>query len=758
MFNVVCIIIGIIGGNRLLNEWSVSFFIYLGSLLIVAVILGRLYGKVGVITMGVSILMGCMLFMLHPINKEASLFQQDKVYLLCGKVQKVDVSPYAVWITLNQVTYEKERKEEKVHNRIKVELPLNTIISEEDFLYLRGRCLPIQPQMNPSDFNNALYLKSQGIIGLFKSQKIIKVVSHDSYREKIKKVCQERIDRLYGIQQNGILSACLIGEKKAISDTTKALYNKAGIGHVLAISGFHIGIIIGLLIYILGKVGMPYIVRQLSIIIGVWCYTLFTGSSISTLRGAIMVTFLLMGRCLWQEEDEITNLALAAGIILCNNPYQLFQVGFQLSFIAVLSIIVCLKQIESKELFGDWEYPKWQKALMIWGSIQIGTWPILAYHFFEVPFLISILNLIIIPLFSLVIVGGWLSVVIYPCFPIAYIIAVSIEKLLSFLEQIVEKLLSFPLATLCIGRPTAIMYFLYTSVVVLLFLHFIKKKAYKNLEFLMLISIGIYLGIRLFLPQELKITALYVGQGDSIVIELPNHQVFLIDGGNIGQGKVIRQYLLYRGKKKIDAAFLSHSDADHINGLIELVENKIPIGCIFISVIDNSENLRRLMKVCNQREVAIVSIMAGDKIKVGSVSLEILAPQHGQAIESLNDCSMVQVLKYKDFKAVFTGDRGRDLDTSIYDTIGKVTLLKVSHHGSRTGTDNALLLKLRPSYAMISCGINNRYNHPHQQVLTVFKEEGIPVVRTDQRGMICYKTNGKYLTEETFREEVVLCP
>lgn len=695
-------------------------------------------------------------FLYAPIHQESKWIQFNKVYELEGCVTKVRETEKYQWVVMKSVQYQEANGpiKHRLKSNLQIRMNKGTTITPNDVLTVKVERLIDEPKMNPSDFDYLKYLKSQNIVATFKVIEYVHLDQRDTWNESLSLFLNTQLEKLYTKEKVGIMQAALLGEDAQLNTQTKDLYNASGIGHVLCISGFHVGVIASLLMFVLSLVPIPYNLRYYLIIGGIWGYAIMSGNSPSTIRASIMASILYLGRCLWEEEDGLTSLSLAALCILFFSPYQLFQAGFELSFIAVGAIFLCLSIIEQKERIMESGYSKWKKTLLMWLGIQLFTWPILSYHFFEIPFLVSLLNLIVIPIFSWIIIGGWLSLLLNIMnLPIAELVAKGIEKILEGIEWIVQQLIELPLATLCTGRPSVIIYFLYGGFLILLgsvAFDYLKRKHFWIGT--LLLGCG-YSLLNFVNPSTLKITLLYVGQGDSTVIETPNRQILVIDGGNIGKGQVVEQYIKYRGKREVEALLISHSDADHIGGFFELIESNIRIHKVFISQADDSELLRNFLDLCEIKKIPIYELGQSDTLRLGDIKLTCLAPTDQVSSSDANNNSLVCQLNYGVFSALFTGDKEKTSDTKIYESIGPISLLKVSHHGSRTGTSKELLLKLRPMYAMISCGRKNMYGHPHQEVIQLLEESNVKTSRTDINGAICYETNGYNLKETKYRED-----
>jgi len=480
--------VGIIGGNILVLDQYVSLLFLLVFLIGLVAYLILYYQKEAALLLIAAVILGIALVLMHPIQDEAALWEKERFYDLYGEVTNVKQTDYCQWVTIDHVQYKQESLWQSLKSKVQLKLEKPAQLTDNDLISVKVKYLLGEEQMNPSDFDTPLYLKGQGIVASFKVLSVQKIIPQDTIQERIKEAIIERINILYDETVRGIMKACIIGGDDEILKDTKDIYNQSGIGHVLSISGFHVGVIISSILALLSLLKIAYTPRQVITIVCIWVYASLTGESISTMRAVIMATVLIGGRCLWQEEDKLTDVAIAAASILLINPYQLFQVGFQLSFGAVLSLFFCLDQIEKKELYGEWQYTKGQKTLLMWAGIQLGTAPILAYHFYEIPFWISVLNLIIIPLFSALIIGGWLSVIFFPLTPIAECIAFVITIVLKAVEGITGFLLKLPLATLCIGRPSMIEGLLYGGVVLVLISLIFNRSMKRNAQFMIILS------------------------------------------------------------------------------------------------------------------------------------------------------------------------------------------------------------------------------------------------------------------------------
>ena len=744
-------IAGIICANQFLQKQYVFLVMPIMSLLIMGYIFyfGMLRGIYGFLWL----LIGVVTLSQSPVLKEANDFIPKQCYILKGRVEEVSVTPYYEWVTLTDV--HEDIMHQKLRSKVQIRLKSTQKLSPYDEVTVKAECLEIAPRMNPIDFDNIAYLRGKGIAATFKVKQLIALKTHTPLLERIRETCTTQLVKLFSPDKVGIIEAALLGDDSQLDEMTYEIYKRAGISHVLCISGFHVGVVTGLFMMICTYLPIPYTLRQITMIFAIIFYAYLTGAAPSTVRATIMVAIGLLGKCLWQEEDRLTTWAIAAGCILISNPFQLFMVGVQLSFMAVLGVMICLEEMEKKERFSEWKYRKLTRTLLVWLSVQLLTWPILAYHFYEIAFLLSAINLVVIPVFSMIIISSWciLGISFLPgCFQLARVGSGWIERILNVIEELVSLLLNCPLATLCIGKPNLFEMMLYAIGVFLvgcmIWGYISKKYVYQSIALL-----AVFFMVNGMLhPKNLKMNCLYIGQGDCCVIEMPRQGLFIVDGGPFGKGNEVENYAKYLGYSKIQGIMVSHSDVDHIGGILELLDTSLKIERLFVSRTDKSEHLDELIKACAEKKIPVTYLGAGDRVTYDRLQFECFMPSGIVHYENNNDNSIVCKLNYGDFSALLTGDKSKGIDEKVYEQIGAVSLLKVSHHGSRTGTSKRMLLKLQPRYAMISCGMKNRYGHPHQEVTQLLEDEQIVVSRTDKEGAIIYETDGHYLKKTSYRK------
>lgn len=643
----------------------------------------------------------------------------------------------------------------KVCNKLRVfpndSLKWDQTMEIGNILELTGDLQPPEPAGNPGQFDEVSYYESQGISGKLYCRKL-SVKDHKKYLipqtlYKIRQSLCTQIESILPAQTAGVLWAMLLAEKSGLDDTVKELYTKGGIGHILAISGLHISLIGAGLFFFFRKYIMPMRAAAVLVIFLLLLYGQLTVFSISTARAVTMMILMLTARILGERYDTLNALACAALLELFSHPEALFQASFLLSYGTILGIIFFIREWNDQNITEH----KLRGLFVSNLGMMLLTLPVVLYFYYEFNLFSFVANTIVLPCMSLVMalgIGG--SLLSYAFTFLAGYMLGAAHYILLYFQWICEWIQKIPGAMYVTGQPSMVQILTYYGGLIL-FLIFARVKRIKRFRYCFIMFSVLILLWPFKQEKGLIITCLDVGQGDCTMIQCEDH-TFMIDGGSTSVSqtgkKRISPWLKFKGIKKIDAIFITHSDEDHISGILELLEAEdhmgIQIGKVVLPAVNKTdESYCRLENKVRLSKIPYMKMEKGDTIHLKpDFTLDCIHPYRTYDWEDANDYSLVLQLTYKNFRGVFMGDLGEKGEKEILSALRPVTFLKTGHHGSKNSSSEEFLDKIRPETASISAGRNNRYHHPHAETLKRLEKYGTIIKRTDECGAITVKSSG----------------
>lgn len=557
------------------------------------------------------------------------------------------------------------------------------------------------------------------------------------------------LDRLLPPQDAGIYRALLTGDKSALDEDIRSLYQENGIAHILAVSGLHLSIL-GLGVYeLLRRFGRSKAASGIVAALLIVSYGILTGCSGSALRAVLMLLLRFLGAAVGRSYDMLTAMAAAALFLLWKEPFMLFSAGFQLSFLAVLAI----------GLSHALPAPKHPLLAGLWISfyLQLLTLPVILFHYFRFPLYGIFLNLIVLPLMGCVIYSGVFGVGLFALSEKLATIAIGGGHwILRLYILLCTRCATLPYSSLLLGRPSMHSILLYYTALGFMTWALAERKTSERsrlpLPCIVLPLILSMLGLPAKQPQGLEITALDVGQGDGFILRNQG-LVMSVDGGSTSDqrlGKnVLVPYLESQGIERIDLALITHCDADHYSGILYLLEEetKISIGELLLPrVAVQDARYDALRDAAATRDVQIRYFGQGDSITLGEVEILGYYPAGTAKLETANDHSIGMLLHAPDFQMLFTGDMDETCEQQMLAALWeanagypKIDVLKAGHHGSHTSSSEALLAALRPDYAILSYGVGNDYGHPHAETRERLERYGVEMLETGKMGEIRIK-------------------
>lgn len=682
-----------------------------------------------------------------------------------------------------------------------------------DYICMSGTVSVPDSATNPGTFDQYIYLRNKGYY-LCISNGTIESGNHRPYSIEgflygIKNRCTKIIDNSFDSESAGIVKAMLVADKSTLDKNIKKLYSENGIAHIMAISGVHVAII-GMTLYgFLRKLRIGRLISGTFSIAIIILYGIMTGMSSSTERAVIMLILSIAAEYFGRKTDAPTSMGFAMIIMVLGNPYVILDAGFQLSFAAITGVTVVAPQLRKllgvfKRFIKEADEKKKQKhkkimslrkmiiklidALVVGIASFITTTPVIIYYYYQFPPYSIFINLIVIPLVSLI-VGGSILVVLTGLFftGAAVVMTYPVRLILFSYKHLCIFASGLPGASVLVGHISIGMVFVYYLSVVLIFailrmIRIGKTEREGPILYLMLATV-------LFLTvvyevysydKSLKIVYMDVGQGDGVLLRTSGHRGILIDGGS-SSNKRVGEYVMvpvlkYYGVSEVEYAFVSHGDVDHVSGL-EYLLNEEQSGVHVVNLVlpeyGDQDALQELKSEATANNVNIIYMKPGDNITYNhqhaeTINIECLYPDEeaGQGVLDTNNLSMIlkttitwdvreadieNLNKSSDSDAslslLFVGDAGiaaekRLIELYEKNSLGEISdsiacdILKVGHHGSRNSSGSDFLKRVSAMYGIISCGKDNRYGHPHAETLERLKMADTKYMTTKEHGAI----------------------
>ena len=773
----------------------------------------------------------------QPSNNILNHINESRRTTLVGKlIKSPELLENKIRFEVEVVELQTIGHQEKVTGRVRLthyypELINNTFHAGDLIRFNQVRLKHPRNFKNPGAFDYRGYLKVQGISAtgsLSKNSSIETIESlplpfFESLQNKLRGNLLKTLESEFSGEQGALLKAMLLGQKNHLSVKIKESYIATGLTHLMAVSGLHVGFIAWSAFIIFWPLAFQVLLKYrpewvqsgaAKKIAAFFCffpvlfYLLLVGAKITALRAGFMVLVFLFAILVNRERDLFNTLFIAAFLILIWNPEVVLNVSFQLSFAAMTGILFVMRHfarlpddpIDSmgeqpwwRQLLLDLSFEEWkelswlQKCLhslkkyiaasaLISLAVYLITLPFLIFHFNQVSLIGLFLNLIMVPLASILIPLALLSLSLGSALPVlGWIVSVPVHLLLECFLVTPQFFSSFTYASVYVPSPPRWWILLYIFVLVGgIWLALKKPSASKDTPqktlpvMLMKTSLAFALiGVVTLLiwpqfpkrPSEiLQVSILDVGQGESIFIEFPNRKTMILDGGgfyknSLDVGKVVvAPFLWNRGIDHIDYLVATHSDQDHISGL-ESLADLFSIGNFLdgFSDLDDSRIDQLRQKVLSRKAV-LVPLQTGIPLNIGEVKLTPLHPDAQFILQTIankkskvgNELSLVLRLEYREFSMLLTGDIGKSTEEYLIQkgVSLQAEFLKSPHHGSRFSNSSSFISTVQPQAVIFSSGYLNRMQHPHPEVIERYKDFGTNIWRTDLNGSIHIATDG----------------
>lgn len=684
-----------------------------------------------------------------------------------------------------------------------------------DLVRIKTRLKEPRNFQNPGGFDYIRFLRLRGILvrGSIDSASEIALIRRgpgsspwfliDRFRSRLRELIRGHAPS----PEYSILLAMVLGEQNEIPKDIRDKFNRTGTSHILAISGFNIGIIYLFFILIIGRalrsseyLLLKFNITEISIIltaIPVIAYTYIAGLGVSLIRAALMVMVLAAAAIYGRRRDLPNTLAFAALAILVVSPPYLFDVSFQLSFAAVASILLIVPRfsaldsddpgykIEKKPRFLKWALRNTGLFILVTLAAVAGTAPLIVYYFNIFSLVVVLANIVLVPVLGYAVT--LLSMAIIMAAPLSSSISIFLIRTASYLIRlsisIVDGLSSLRYATINVPTPTwmemAAYYLLLVSVIKWIDLHR-KKDEPSELKSKKVCCIflaataafffvldGLYYHYKGLNPGRLELTFLDVGQGNAALLRFPGGKTMLVDGGgsydsSFDTGRyVVSPFLRKQKTGKIDIVVLTHPHPDHLNGLLYILKN-FDVQEMWTNGQEiDTETYAEMKKIISEKKIVLRIMNAKcPEMDFNNTTVRILNPQskrkaNDYSDRTVNDEALVLKITYGKIKFLLPADISESVEERLVrsgmDLASQVIL--ASHHGSRSSNSPSFIRRVRPDMVVFSCGKNNAFRMPHPDVLERYRKSGSRILRTDTDGAVHLTSDGESLKIDTYAEQ-----
>ena len=562
-----------------------------------------------------------------------------------------------------------------------------------------------------NNFNYKKYLYNKKIYYIIEASKIDKIQNNNNHIYTIKNLLYTRINSL---KSSNYIKALLFGDNK-LDKEIKTSYQINGISHLFSVSGFHINFITSIIYFYLDRVTYNKKIKYITVDIFLVLYLLLCNTT-SLLRCTVMNILLSINHLLKLNIKKIDIVLLTLILCIIINPFIIYDIGFIYSYTISFFLILYKNKYKTNN--------KLLKIIYISLISFLVSLPINIYTSYEINFLSIILNIIIVPIVSLILLPLSLLTLIFPILDnILYLITSILEKISLYTSNI-------NIFKQVLSKPSIILIIIYYLVIILILS---KNKHY----YLILILLIFHKTIPLY-NSNLEVVMFDVGEADSMLISTPSKKVnILIDTGRGIDINNIIIYLKSIGISKLNYLIITHGDEDHIGGALYLIDN-FKVDNVILNKGDYTELEVELITHLKNKNIKYTNNI--NKIPLLGSYMYLL---NTKKFSNENDNSIVTYFEYQKYKFLFMGDSSSKTEEYLINNynLTNISFLKVGHHGSNTSSSPLFINKITPKVSLISVGRNNFYHHPNKEVLTNLSNSVI--YRTDINKSIKIKINNK---------------
>lgn len=592
-------------------------------------------------------------------------------------------------------------------------------LSYGDKIKVKGTLITPSKNTNQNTFNYQKYLYYKKIYYLVEATSINKIANNNNYLYTIKNTPYQKINKLKSSNYIKTLLFC----DNTLSKEIKESYRINGISHLFSVSGMHINFFVSIIYLYLNKITYNKRIKYLITNIFIITYLILFPSS-SLLRSAVMSILYSINYLLKLKIKKIDILLLTLGVSLLINPFIIYDLGYIYSYTITFFLVLSSSTLKKKN--------KINKIIYISLLSFLVSIPITIYNSYEINIISILLNIILVPIISIIILPLTIITYIFPILDsILYLFTNTLEKISLFISKINITKIIFP-------KPSLLIIVLYYIIFLLSYQN--KKYFYLNIILLIIIYISPYLN------SNFEVVMFEVGEADCHLIKYPyNKNTILIDTGK-NEYKIKNEvipYLKSIGIKKIDYLIITHGDEDHIGGSITLINN-FQVKNVILNKGTFTDLEKELIKNLNKKKIPYqINI---NKINLSNHTIYLL---NNTKYNNENDNSIITYFTYQKYKFLYMGDASITTEDNLLENynLNNISILKVGHHGSNTSSSKDFISQINPSISLISVGENNIYHHPNKEVINNLSKSRI--YRTDINNMVKLTINSKGILKVT---------